>query len=184
MVYVRGHAKDFDHWAEMGAEGWAFADVLPYFRRMETWHGPEPSDWRGVDGPLHVTRGPRDNPLHAAFVEAGVQAGYEATEDYNGAKQEGFGPMEATIWRGRRWSTANAYLRPALKSHVVSVIRGLAERVVIEEGRAVGVAVSGGRIIRARREVVLAASAFNSPKLLMLSGIGPGQHLLDMGIEY
>ena len=107
MVYVRGHAKDFDHWADSGADGWAFADVLPYFKRMESWsdrgQGGDPA-WRGKDGPLSVTRGPRDNPLHAAFVEAAEQAGYQRTDDYNGQKQEGFGPMEQTIKRGRRWS--------------------------------------------------------------------------------
>jgi choline dehydrogenase len=117
MVYVRGHARDFDHWAEVGAEGWAYADVAPYFDRQEHWHacghGGDPS-WRGSSGPLHVTRGPRRNPLYHAFVEAGVQAGFEATQDYNGEKQEGFGPMDQTVWNGRRWSAANAYLKPAL----------------------------------------------------------------------
>ena len=188
MVYVRGHAMDFDHWAESGAEGWGFADVLPYFKRMESWHdgghGGDP-DWRGADGPLHVTRGPRSNPLFHAFVEAGRQAGYPVTADYNGEQQEGFGPFEQTVWRGRRWSAANAYLRPALKRANCSLVRALARRVVIEDGRAVGVEVTRrGRteIIHARREVVLAASSINSPKLLMLSGIGPAAHLAEHGI--
>ena len=114
MVYVRGHPLDFDGWAEMGADGWAWADVAPYFIRMENWHGGH-SDWRGSEGPLHVTRGPRRNPLYHSFVEAGAQAGFELTYDYNGEKQEGFGPMEQTVWKGRRWSAANAYLRPALE---------------------------------------------------------------------
>ena len=96
MVYVRGHARDFDHWAEEGATGWGFADVLPYFKRMENADGGE-DGWRGNDGPLHVQRGPRSNPLYAAFVEAGRQAGFELTDDYNGSKQEGFGAMEQTI---------------------------------------------------------------------------------------
>ncbi|OWU79447.1 choline dehydrogenase [Phaeobacter sp. 22II1-1F12B] len=186
MVYVRGHARDFDHWRESGADGWGFADVLPYFKRMESWHdgghGGDP-DWRGTDGPLHVSRGPRDNPLHEAFVSAGREAGYELTDDYNGQKQEGFGPMEQTVWKGRRWSAANAYLRPALKRDNCDLVRGFVEKVVIEEGRAVGVALSGGRVIRARRQVVLAASSLNSPKLLMLSGIGPGAHLREHEIE-
>lgn len=189
MVYVRGHARDFDHWAESGAQGWGYADVLPYFRRMEHWHGAhdgaEP-EWRGHNGPLHVSRGPRTNPLFAAFIQAGQQAGYPVTRDYNGHQQEGFGPMEATIWKGRRWSAANAYLRPALKRGNVTVVRAFAQRVVIEEGRAVGVEVLRGgsvEIIRARREVVLAASSINTPKLLMLSGIGPGAHLAEHGIE-
>ena len=189
MVYVRGHARDFDHWAEQGAAGWAFADVLPYFKRMETWHGDEGAGgdpgWRGHDGPLHITRGPRDNPLFDAFIAAGREAGYPVTPDYNGAAQEGFGPMEATIWRGRRWSAANAYLRPALRTGNLTVIRALARRVVIANGRAIGVEVlRGGRVevVPAAREVVLAASSINSPKLLMLSGIGPAQHLRDHGL--
>ena len=186
MVYVRGHARDFDTWAEMGAQGWGFADVLPYFKRMENWHGNEGSaEWRGHDGPLHISRGPRDNPLFDAFIQAGAQAGYPVTRDYNGAAQEGFGPMEATIWQGRRWSAANAYLKPAMARGNVTVVRGLAQRVVIKDGRAIGVEVSrGGRVevIHANREVVIAASSLNTPKLLMLSGIGPAAHLAEHGI--
>lgn len=189
MVYVRGHAMDYDHWRDSGAEGWSYADVLPYFRRMETWHdGGHGGDsyWRGKDGPLHVSRGPRENPLFDAFVQAGRQAGYETTDDYNGEKQEGFGPMEQTVHKGRRWSAANAYLRPALKRDNVEITRAFARRVVIEQGRAVGVEVERGgkvEVIRARREVLLAASSINSPKLLMLSGIGPAAHLAEHGIE-
>lgn len=186
MVYVRGHAHDFDRWAEMGADGWSYADVLPYFKRMETWHdgghGGD-ADWRGTDGPLHVTRGPRDNPLFQAFVDAGQQAGYEVTGDYNGAKQEGFGPMEQTVWKGRRWSTANAYLKPALKRENCNLVRGLVERVEIEDGRATGVRLVGGKVIRARREVVLAAGSINSPKILLQSGIGPAAELSELGID-
>ncbi len=184
MVYVRGHAMDFDHWRDSGADGWGYADVLPYFKRMEHWNGGT-SEWRGSDGPLHVSRGTRENPLVRAFVEAGVQAGYEATEDYNGEKQEGFGPMEATIRKGQRWSAANAYLRPAQKKGA-KVVRALARRVVIRDGRAVGVEVKRGgqvEVIGARAEVILAASSLNSPKLLMLSGIGPAAHLAEHGIE-
>jgi len=189
MVYVRGHARDFDHWAEMGAAGWAYRDVLPYFRRMENWHsGGHGGDaaWRGSDGPLHVTRGPRKNPLFRAFVEAGRQAGYPVTADYNGQQQEGFGPMEQTVWRGRRWSAANAYLRPALRRSNVTLVQALAQKVVIRDGHAIGVEVKrAGRVevLRARREVVIAASSINSPKLLMLSGIGPARHLAEHGIE-
>ncbi|MCF6233591.1 MAG: choline dehydrogenase [Rhodobacteraceae bacterium] len=189
MVYVRGHAMDYDHWAEVGADGWGYADVLPYFKRMESWHdGGHGGDaeWRGTDGPLHVTRGPRDNPLFAAFVEAGQQAGYPVTQDYNGHQQEGFGPMEQTVWKGRRWSAANAYLRPALKRANCDLVHGLVTRVVLEDGRAVGVEIERGgtrQVIGARREVVLAASSINSPKLLMLSGIGPAKQLRDHGID-
>ena len=185
MVYVRGHARDFDHWADAGAQGWAYADVLPYFRRMEHWHGGT-SPYRGEDGPLHISRGPRENPLFGAFIEAGKQAGYAVTDDYNGARQEGFGPMEATIYKGQRWSAANAYLKPAMKRGNVTLVRGLALRVVIEEGRARGVEMERGKarsVIAAKREVILAASSLNSPKLLMLSGIGPAAHLAEHGIE-
>ena len=189
MVYVRGHARDFDHWADQGADGWAYADVLPNYLRMESWddrgHGGDP-DWRGTDGPLHVTRGPRENPLFHAFVEAGRQAGFELTADYNGEKQEGFGPMEQTVHNGRRWSAANAYLKPALKRPNLDMVKCFARKIVIEDGRAVGVEVErGGRIevIRARREVILAASSINSPKLLMLSGIGPAAELAEHGID-
>jgi choline dehydrogenase len=185
MVYVRGHARDFDHWSEEGARGWAFADVLPYFKRMENSHGGE-DGWRGTSGPLHVQRGPRKNLLYGAFIEAGKEAGFELTQDYNGAKQEGFGAMEQTIHHGRRWSAANAYLRPALKRKNVSLLGGFARRVVIENQRAVGVEIEAHRkiqLVKARREVVVAASSINSPKILMLSGIGPGAHLQSHGIE-
>ena len=194
MVYVRGHAGDYDHWAESGANGWGYADVLPYFKRMETWHeggpfsdvGPADASWRGRDGPLHVTRGPRQNPLFHAFVEAGRQAGYGVTPDYNGERQEGFGPMEMTVWGGRRWSAANAYLKPALKRANCDLLRCKARRVVFEGKRAVGVEIErdkGIETVRARQGVVLAASSLNSPQLLKLSGLGPAKELTSHGIE-
>lgn len=187
MVYVRGHARDFDHWAEQGANGWSYADVLPYFQRMESWHG-ETGDaaFRGANGPLHITRGPRQNPLFNAFIEAGRQAGYPVTPDYNGQQQEGFGAMEATIWQGQRWSAANAYLKPAIKTGRVKVEKGFARRIVIENGRATGVELEQkGQIVTipATREVIIAASSINSPKLLLLSGIGPAAHLAEHGIK-
>lgn len=185
MVYVRGHARDYDHWSESGARGWSYADVLPYFKRMENSHGGQ-EGWRGTNGPLHVQRGRRDNPLFKAFVDAGHQAGFEVTDDYNGEKQEGFGPMEQTIHNGRRWSAANAYLKPALKRPNVKLVKGLARKIVMEGKRAVGVEIEAGRTfstIRARREVIIAASSINSPKLLMLSGIGPAAQLKEHGIE-
>ena len=188
MVYVRGHAKDFDTWESMGASGWSYADVLPYYKRMETWdpagHGGDAS-WRGSDGPLHVTRGKRDNPLVQAFVQAGRQAGYQLTDDYNGQKQEGFGPMEHTIHKGARWSAAKAYLRPALQRENCNLIRGLARKIVFSGRRAVGVELLAGgglKTVRAKKEVILASSSINSPKLLMLSGIGPAAHLTAHGI--
>ncbi|MFO8125731.1 choline dehydrogenase [Yoonia sp.] len=188
MIYVRGHACDYDHWAESGAHGWSYADVLPYFKRMEHWHDGGHGgnrDWRGTDGPLHVTRGPRKNPLTRAFVEAGRQAGYPVTGDYNGEQQEGFGPFDATIYKGKRWSAATAYLRPALKRSNCSITRAFARRIIIEDGRATGVEVGRGskiEVITANKEVIIAASSLNSPKLLMLSGIGPAAHLQEHGI--
>lgn len=186
MVFVRGHARDFDCWEEAGARGWGFRDVLPYFKRMETAHGGE-EGWRGTDGPLHVTRGTLSNPLYRAFTDAGVEAGYGFTADYNGARQEGFGPMEMTVWKGRRWSAANAYLKPALKRANVQLRTGIhVENIAFEGRRAVGVVVRRwGKLetIRARREVILSASSINSPKLLMLSGIGPAGHLREHGID-
>lgn len=185
MVYVRGHPRDFDHWSDEGATGWAFADVQPYFARME--NNPEgEAGWRGTSGPMRVQRGRLANPLYSAFMEAGRQAGFETTRDYNGSKQEGFGPMEQTIFNGRRWSTANAYLRPALKRKNVSLVSGFARRVVIEGKRAVGVEIDvhgSIQLVKAKREVILAASSINSPKLLMLSGIGPAAHLKQHGIK-
>ncbi|WP_299474811.1 choline dehydrogenase [uncultured Roseibium sp.] len=186
MVYVRGHACDFDTWEEMGASGWGYRHVLPYYKRLEqNPHGQ--NGWRGTDGPLHVQRGTKWNPLFHAFRDAGQQAGYGVTEDYNGEKQEGFGDMEMTVHKGRRWSAANAYLKPALKRGNLELIKGaLVRKVLIENNRAVGVEFeTGGEIreARAAREVVLAASSINSPKILMLSGIGPADQLSELGIE-
>ncbi len=189
MVYVRGHACDYDHWADQGADGWRYADVLPYFKRMENWtDGGRGGDagWRGGNGPLHVTRGPGDNPLTKAFIEAGRQAGYETTDDYNGKKQEGFGPFDATIHKGTRWSAANAYLKPALRRQNCDLVNAFARKIEITEGRATGVEVLHKgeiKVIKARAEVIISASSLNSPKLLMLSGIGPAKHLAEHGIE-
>jgi len=199
MVFVRGHAHDFDHWAEMGASGWAYADVVPYFKRMEcfeggagpgtgqdTGNGGDP-DWRGGSGPLNVKRGAMENPLYGAFVEAGRQAGYPVTDDYNGEFPEGFGPMQQTIWRGRRWSAANAYLRPAMARGNCRLLQANVMRVAFEGDRATGVEVKrSGRttgLVKARREVVLAAGAINSPLILMHSGIGDPAELSRVGID-
>ncbi len=185
MVYVRGHARDFDTWEEMGAKGWGFRHVQPYFKRMENAHGGE-EGWRGTDGPMHVKRGRRLNPLYKAFVQAGAEAGYPVTYDYNGHQQEGFGAMEMTVHNGLRWSAANAYLRPALKrSNVKLVTRAHVNRVLLEGRRAVGVEymVGGETIVaKARGDVVIAASSINSPKILQLSGIGPPDVLKAAGI--
>lgn len=185
MVYVRGHARDFDTWEEMGAKGWAYRNVLPYFRRMENSDGGE-EGWRGTDGPMHMKRGSRLNPLYQAFIEAGRQAGYPVTDDYNGQQQEGFGPMEMTVHNGFRWSAANAYLRPARQSKRVKLVTyAYAERILMEGRKAVGVQYTRGQNVfeaRARREVIVAASSINSPKLLQLSGIGPAAVLKAAGI--
>ncbi|CTQ61967.1 choline dehydrogenase [Roseibium album] len=186
MVYVRGHACDFDTWEEMGASGWGYRHVLPYYKRME--QNPQGQEgWRGTDGPLHVQRGTKWNPLFHAFRDAGRQAGYGVTEDYNGEKQEGFGDMEMTVHKGRRWSAANAYLKPALKRGNLELIKGaLVRKVLIENNRAVGVEFEIGgeiRVAKAQREVILSASSVNSPKILMLSGIGPADQLTDLGID-
>lgn len=186
MIYVRGHAGDYAHWEQAGAAGWGYADVLPYFRRMEHSHGGQ-APWRGRDGPLHITRGPRDNPLHDAFVAAATDAGYAATPDYNGYRQEGFGPADMTVWKGRRWSAANAYLRPAMARGNVRLETGaLVNRIIFEGKRAVGVDyMRGNKRCRAmaNAEIVLAAGAIGSPAILQRSGIGPGVVLQAAGID-
>ncbi|MCA0433326.1 MAG: choline dehydrogenase, partial [Proteobacteria bacterium] len=185
MVYVRGHACDFDHWADEGATGWSFADVQPYFKRMENSKDGE-DGWRGTDGPMHMKRGSRLNPLYQAFIDAGREAGYPVTDDYNGHQQEGFGPMEMTVHNGFRWSAANAYLRPATKSRKVKLVtHAYAQRIMLDGKRAVGVEYRRGAktlVAKARREVIVAASSINSPKLLQLSGIGPADVLKEAGI--
>jgi choline dehydrogenase len=186
MVYVRGHARDFDEWGEQGARGWGYADVLPYFKRAERWEGGG-DRYRGGDGPLATSNGNgMRNPLYRAFIEAGVQAGYGATDDYNGRRQEGFGPMHMTVRDGLRWSTARAYLRPALgRPNLQLVKHALIDRVLIENGRAGGIAYSTRGVVRearARREVILAAGSIGSPTILQRSGIGPAAHLKALGI--
>ena len=184
MVYVRGHALDYDRWAGNGLPGWSYAHVLPYFKRAETCaRGGD--DYRGGSGPLHVSRGSMSNPLFAAFIEAGQQAGYPFTADMNGFQQEGFGPMDMTVHRGRRWSAAAAYLRPALGRRNLTVMTGaLATRVVVEGGRATAIEFRHRRSLhRARaREIILAGGAINSPQLLLLSGIGPADEIRRQGI--
>ncbi|MEQ9259189.1 MAG: choline dehydrogenase [Roseovarius sp.] len=187
MVWVRGNAGDFDDWEAAGATGWSYADVLPYFRRAETYRvGPD--DYRNTGGEQHVSRAPVKNPLYRAFIEAGRQAGYPVSQDYNGYMQEGFAVMDMSVKDGVRWSTANGYLKPSLKrSNLRLVMHALTHRVMLEGRRAVGVeyAVKGGPKVmaRARREVILSAGPINSPKLLMLSGICPAAHLKEHGIE-
>lgn len=191
MVYVRGHPRDFDTWEDMGAKGWAFKHVQPYFKRMENAHTGDDEEggeagWRGTTGPMHVKRGTRLNPLYQAFIDAGRQAGYPVTDDYNGRQQEGFGAMEMTVHNGFRWSAANAYLRPARETRRVRLVtHAFARRILLEGRKAVGVEYSRGEklhVARARREVIVAASSINSPKLLQLSGIGPADVLREAGV--
>ena len=187
MVYVRGHACDFDEWEQSGAKNWDYRHCLPYFKKADDWaFGSDRYRERG--GPLAVNNGNNmQNPLYRAFIEAGAQAGYMKTSDYNGRQQEGFGPMHMTVKNGRRWSTANAYLKPALERSNLEVITGaLSERILLDGRRASGVEFSRGgsrRQITARREVILSAGPIASPQLLQLSGIGPGAVLNAAGIE-
>ena len=185
MAYVRGHARDYDRWAQAGLAGWDYAHILPYFKRAET-RALGGDDYRGGDGPLHVATGACRNPLYRAFIEAGRQAGYPLTPDMNGYQQEGFGPMDMTVRGGRRWSTARAYLHPARGRPNLAVRTGaLSQRMRFSGARALGIDyVKGGRSVAvdAEREVILAGGAINSPQLLMLSGIGDADELGGHGI--
>ena len=186
MIYVRGNPGDYHEWARSGATGWDYPDVLPYFQRMEKSHGGT-SEFRGSHGPLHVTHGKRDNPLHEAFVSAAQQAGYERTEDYNGYRQEGFGPADMTVYNGSRFSTAKAYLKPALaKKNVKLVTRALVDKIIFEGKKAVGVEFfhqGQKKIIKVKKDVILSAGSINSPAILQRSGIGNADHLKNLGIE-
>ncbi len=187
MVYVRGHALDYDRWAaEDGSLGdWDYRHCLPYFRKAETCDGGDPA-YRGRSGPLHVTRGRTDGPLTGAFIEAAQQAGYPYTDDMNGYQQEGFGSMDRTTRNGIRDSAARGYLRPARRRPNLRVLtRAVANRLIVNGNRIEGVEFSHrGRAAKATaaREVILCGGVINSPKLMMLSGIGPAAHLHDVGI--
>ncbi len=187
MIYIRGHARDYDDWRQLGLAGWAYRDVLPYFKKSE--HNEAGGDaWRGEGGPLWVSRPPTGEPLRKAFIQAGVAAGHLRTRDFNGFQQEGVGDFHLTIKNGVRWNTASAYLRPALERPNLTVISNAhAARVLIEKGRAVGVEFAAGpgkpvQRAMADREVLMAAGAFQSPHLLMLSGVGPADHLRAHGV--
>jgi choline dehydrogenase len=187
MVYVRGNAQDFQRWESEGAAGWNYAAVLPYFRRAEK-RAAGGDAYRGDDGPLQTRYGTLENPLHAVWLKAGQQAGYAATDDINGYQQEGFGRLDMTIGEdGRRCSAANAYLRPAMRRSNLAVKTGaLATRILFDERRATGVEYrqgEGTHSVRARREVIVASGPINSPKLLKLSGVGPGAELAAHGID-
>ncbi len=185
LVYVRGNPLDFETWKQEGAFGWGWADVLPYFRRAET--RAEGGDaYRGDSGPLQTSYGSVQNPLYRAWIEAGKQAGYPDTTDCNGFQQEGFGRMDMTVHRGRRCSTAVAYLKPAMRRTNLDVrTHALVVKVELEGHRAVRVRyLVGGDdvVVQARREIILAGGPINSPQLLKLSGIGPADELQHQGI--
>lgn len=186
MVWVRGHPLDFERWSELGAQGWDWAGVLPYFRRAEDFSGPADVR-RGRGGPVHVRQGVRENALYEAFEAAAARAGYARVADLNGERQEAFGPLDMSVDGGVRCSTARAYLAPARGRPNLTVMSGTrALRLELEDGRATGVVVrhrdGTTRQLTARREVIVCAGAIGSPLLLMRSGIGDPQVLLDAGM--
>jgi choline dehydrogenase len=188
MVYVRGHARDFDQWEEKGAAGWSYKDCLPYFKRSETWYKGE-DDYRGGNGPVATSNGNnmKLNPLYKAFIEAGQDAGYPKTSDYNGKQQEGFGPMHMTVGNGVRSSTSNAYIKPAKNRPNLTILSGvLVQRVLLKNKVARGVEYKvNGKTekLNAIKEVILCAGSIGSPQLLQLSGIGPKEVLQGAGVE-
>jgi len=186
LVYVRGNPLDFDRWEEEGAKGWAYRDVLPYFRRAENRAGGADA-YHGQGGPLDTRAGRIEHPLYRAFIEAGGQAGYPTTADVNGEQQEGFGRLDMTVRGGVRCSASNAYLRPAMKRRNLHVAtHALATKILFEGARAVGVAYErDGRTKRAfaKREVIVCGGPINSPQLLKLSGVGPAAELKSLGID-
>ncbi|MEO1931828.1 MAG: choline dehydrogenase [Pseudohongiella sp.] len=188
MVYVRGNPHDFEEWENLGAQGWSYRDCLPYFKRAESWVRGG-NTYRGGDGPLGVCGGNdmRLNPLYRAFINAGVDAGYPETSDYNGEHQEGFGPMHMTVRKGVRESTARAYLKPIMhRSNLKVITKALVHRVEFDGARASGISVEIGgaiRTINVKREVILAAGAIASPMLLQRSGVGSDEGLATVGIE-
>jgi choline dehydrogenase len=187
MIYIRGHARDYDQWAQMGLRGWSYADVLPYFKKSESLEGGGDA-WHGGDGPLKISKASSANPIYSATTEAGAQAGYMLTKDFNGFQQEGFGPYQLTIHDGQRWSAARGYLHPALNRPNLTCLTGArTTRIVVEDGRATGVEIydektKEKRIIRADAEVLLCAGAVQSPHILQLSGIGDPEELGAHGV--
>lgn len=185
MAYVRGHAGDFDRWRQMGLGGWSYDDVLPYFKRAESFEDAG-NPYHGADGPWKIRTNRVADPVIDTFLEAVRSAGYPETPDYNGAVQDGFARLQINVDRGRRQSTAVAYLRPAMRRPNVRVETGAhVSRILLDGGRAVGVEYlrDGGTVrVKAEREVVLAGGSINSPQVLMLSGIGPGDHLAEVGV--
>ncbi len=186
MIYIRGNRWDYDRWAELGCAGWAYDDVLPFFKRAE--HNTRGADdFHGGDGPLFVSDQTSVNPTSTAFVSSAEALQLRRNEDFNAERQEGFGIYQVTQKDGERWSAARAYVEPLREKENLRIITGtLVEKLVIENGRVTGVAIRRGKkrqILTARGGVILSAGAFNSPQILMLSGIGPAAHLRDHGID-
>ncbi|XP_042308097.1 choline dehydrogenase, mitochondrial isoform X2 [Sceloporus undulatus] len=185
MVYIRGHAEDYNRWSKEGAVGWDYEFCLPYFKKAQT-HELGADLYRGGNGPLHVSRGKTKNLLHRAFLDAAQQAGYPFTEDMNGFQQEGFGWMDMTIHKGQRWSTASAYLHPALSRPNLSAEDStLVTKILFEGTKAIGIEyIKNGekKKVFASKEVILSGGAINSPQLLMLSGVGNADDLKKLGI--
>ncbi len=188
LLYVRGQSQDFNHWRQLGNTGWAWEDVLPYFKRAETWHSNGDIDpARGTDGPLSVSPPPLKRTIVDMWVNAAVSAGYQRNEDYNGAQQEGVGYFQTTLRNGKRCSSADAYLKPANKRANLKIItQAQAERILIKDDRAFGVIVNikgQSQEIHARREIILSAGSIGSPQILMLSGVGAARELKKHGIN-
>ena len=185
MIYIRGHARDYDQWRQMGLAGWGYADVLPYFKRSEGFEGGA-GDYHGADGPLHISNPASGHAIYSGVIAAGAQAGHKVTDDFNGFQQEGFGPYQLTIKDGRRWSAACAFLHPALsRPNLTTETDARTTRLLIEGGRVVGVEfVQGGRTrqVYADGEVLLSAGAAQSPQILQLSGVGDPDALAAVGV--
>lgn len=185
-VYIRGQRQDYDAWAEAGNEGWSYEDVLPAFKAVENYHGPD-KPWHGKGGELDVEKPRSFNPIAGAIIDAAAEAGHHRNDDFAGERKDGFGRYDLNQRNGTRLSSARAFLHPALKRRNLTVLdETLVRRILFDRGRAVGLEIEERgtrRIITARREIILCAGATNSPQLLMLSGIGPEDHLRDMGIR-
>ena len=188
MIYIRGHARDYDQWRQMGLSGWSYAEVLPYFKRSETLDTGG-DDYHGGEGPLFVSHASTPNPIFSTFIKAGEQAGYKVTADFNGYQQEGFGPYQLTIKDGARWSAAKGYLHPIkdIRPNLTTQIDARTTRILIEDGRAVGVEYAQGKkakrtSVYAKSEVLLCAGAVQSPHILQLSGIGDPEALAKVGM--
>ena len=187
MVYIRGHARDYDLWRQTGLTGWGYSDVLPYFKRAESFEGGADA-YHGADGPLHVSKAASKSPIYSGFIAAGAAAGYRRTNDFNGFQQEGFGPYQLTIKDGKRWSASAAYLHPILgkRANLSLEIGAQTTRILVENGRAIGVEfVQAGqtRQVYADAEVLLSAGAVQSPHILQLSGIGDPDRLQAAGVK-